>query len=81
MRGLTPFVGRQKELEHLKDCYEQAQKGQGQVVGIVGEPGVGKSRLLLEFMRYASPERSTPTSRANASTTAAPWPICPSWIS
>jgi class 3 adenylate cyclase/tetratricopeptide (TPR) repeat protein len=48
-RGLTPFVGRQKELGQLMDCYEQAKKGQGQVVGIVGEPGVGKSRLLLQF--------------------------------
>ena len=47
-RGLTPFVGRQKELRHLLDCYERAKKGQGQVVGIVGEPGVGKSRLILQ---------------------------------
>jgi tetratricopeptide (TPR) repeat protein len=49
MRGLTPFVGRQKELGQLMECYERAQKGQGQVVGIVGEPGVGKSRLLLHL--------------------------------
>ena len=49
VRGLTPFVGRTKELGHLADCYEQAKKGQGQVVGIVGEPGVGKSRLLLQM--------------------------------
>lgn len=48
-RGLTPFVGRRKEIEHLVDCYEQAKKGQGQVVGIVGEAGVGKSRLLLQL--------------------------------
>ena len=50
-RGLTPFVGRHKEIEHLKNCYQQAKDGQGQVVGIVGEPGVGKSRLLLEFTK------------------------------
>jgi class 3 adenylate cyclase/tetratricopeptide (TPR) repeat protein len=49
MRGLTPFVGRRKELDHLIDCYEQAKRGQGQVVGITGEPGVGKSRLLLQL--------------------------------
>jgi len=48
-RGLTPFVGRKRELGHLVDCYEQVKKGQGQVVGIVGEPGVGKSRLLLQL--------------------------------
>jgi class 3 adenylate cyclase/tetratricopeptide (TPR) repeat protein len=49
LRGLTPFVGREKELEHLKDCYHQAKEGKGQVVGMVGEPGVGKSRILLEL--------------------------------
>ena len=48
-RGLTPFVGRQKELGQLIECYQLAKKGQGQVVGIVGEPGVGKSRLLLQL--------------------------------
>jgi class 3 adenylate cyclase/tetratricopeptide (TPR) repeat protein len=50
-RGLTPFVGRQREIEHLKDCYARVKEGQGQVVGIVGEPGVGKSRLVLEFTK------------------------------
>jgi class 3 adenylate cyclase/tetratricopeptide (TPR) repeat protein len=54
MRGLTPFVGRQKELGQLMECYELARKGQGQVVGIVGEPGVGKSRLLLQFRNMLS---------------------------
>jgi predicted ATPase/class 3 adenylate cyclase len=49
MRGLTPFVGRQSELHQLMHCYEHAKRGQGQVVGIVGEPGVGKSRLLLQL--------------------------------
>jgi class 3 adenylate cyclase/tetratricopeptide (TPR) repeat protein len=58
-RGLTRFVGRQKELEHLKDRYSQAREGQGQVVGIVGEPGVGKSRLLLEFVRSLPREEYT----------------------
>jgi len=50
-RGLTPFVGRQREIEHLNNCYQQAKGGQGQIVGIVGEPGVGKSRLVLEFTK------------------------------
>jgi class 3 adenylate cyclase/tetratricopeptide (TPR) repeat protein len=49
MRGLTPFVGRQKELDQLVECYGRAKRGQGQVVGMVGEPGVGKSRLLMQF--------------------------------
>ena len=54
-RGLTPFVGRRKEIEHLVDCYDKSKKGQGQVVGIVGELGVGKSRLLLQ-MRETLPQ-------------------------
>src|SRR5262252_10897231 len=43
-RGLTPFVGRQIELEALRRALEQARTGSGQVVAVVGEPGVGKSR-------------------------------------
>src|SRR5260370_19142706 len=48
-RGLTPFVGRQRELGMLLERFEQANDGQGQVVFIVGEPGIGKSRLLYEL--------------------------------
>ncbi len=48
-RGLTPFVGRDPELEHLIRAQEQARAGQGQLVAIVGEAGVGKSRLYHEF--------------------------------
>jgi class 3 adenylate cyclase/tetratricopeptide (TPR) repeat protein len=50
-RGLTPFVGRQTELEALRRALEQARTGSGQVVAVVGEPGVGKSRLFWEFTR------------------------------
>jgi tetratricopeptide (TPR) repeat protein len=48
-RGLTPFVGRERQLRTLLDCFEQASAGQGQVVLLVGDPGIGKSRLLHEF--------------------------------
>ena len=48
-KGLSPFVGRAVELQHLDRCFEQARGGHGQVVGIVGEPGVGKSRLVCQF--------------------------------
>jgi len=48
-RGLTRFVGREAELEVLRQVLERAQAGHGQVVAIVGEAGVGKSRLLWEF--------------------------------
>jgi class 3 adenylate cyclase/tetratricopeptide (TPR) repeat protein len=48
-RGLTRFVGRESELEQLRQALERARAGHGQVVAVVGEPGVGKSRLYWEF--------------------------------
>jgi class 3 adenylate cyclase len=48
-RGLSRFVGREAELEQLRAALEKAVHGQGQLVGVVGEPGVGKSRLFWEF--------------------------------
>jgi class 3 adenylate cyclase/tetratricopeptide (TPR) repeat protein len=47
--GLTPLVGRQRELEALDDALAAARSGRGQVVFLVGEAGLGKSRLLHEF--------------------------------
>jgi class 3 adenylate cyclase/tetratricopeptide (TPR) repeat protein len=49
-RGLTPFVGRGAEMQHLTDALEQARAARGRVVAMVGEAGVGKSRLLWEFI-------------------------------
>jgi predicted ATPase len=48
-RGLTQFVGRTDELAQLIKALEQARTGQGQLAALVGEPGVGKSRLVWEF--------------------------------
>ncbi len=48
-RGLTRFVGREADLAVLETALEQAQAGQGQVVGVVAAAGTGKSRLCLEF--------------------------------
>jgi class 3 adenylate cyclase len=48
VRGLTPFVGRQQELDAVHQALERARTGQGQVVALVGEAGVGKSRLVHE---------------------------------
>jgi len=48
-RGLTRFVGRGAEIELLRQALERAGGGRGQVVAVVGEPGVGKSRLVWEF--------------------------------
>jgi class 3 adenylate cyclase len=50
VRGLSPFVGRQPELEALQQALARAGAGQGQVVALIGEPGVGKSRLVYEFL-------------------------------
>jgi class 3 adenylate cyclase len=48
-RTLTPLVGREEELDHLARLWERAQKGEGQLALVVGEPGIGKSRLVEEF--------------------------------
>jgi class 3 adenylate cyclase/tetratricopeptide (TPR) repeat protein len=50
-RALSPFVGRERELALLHDHLAVARGGQGQVVGLVGAPGMGKTRLLTEFFR------------------------------
>jgi class 3 adenylate cyclase/tetratricopeptide (TPR) repeat protein len=48
-RGLKQFVGRKNSMARLMEVYERIQSGAGQIIGVVGEAGVGKSRLLLEF--------------------------------
>jgi len=48
-KGLTRFVGRKNPMTAMMEAYDKAKEGSGQVVGMVGEAGVGKSRLLLEF--------------------------------
>ena len=48
-RGLTKFVGREREMEALKHAAEQARAGHGQIVAAMAEAGVGKSRLFYEF--------------------------------
>ena len=50
-RGLTAFMGREPELELLRQSLSRAQAGNGQVVALVGEAGMGKSRLFFEFTR------------------------------
>ena len=48
-RGLTRFVGRDAEIEQIRRALALAHDGHGQLVAVVGEPGVGKSRLVYEF--------------------------------
>jgi len=58
-RGLTPFAGRERELDILLDGFERARVGRGQVFSIMAEAGVGKSRLLYEFRKAVSNEDIT----------------------
>lgn len=50
-RGLTPLIGRERELSLLRKLFQQVKAGHGQVALVAGEAGIGKSRLLLELRR------------------------------
>ena len=63
-RGLTRFVGRHSEMEQLQAALGQAKDGHGQIVGVMGEPGLGKSRLFHEFVGAYS---HTPAGASGAS--------------
>jgi class 3 adenylate cyclase/tetratricopeptide (TPR) repeat protein len=58
-RGLTPFAGRERELELLFDGLERSKAGRGQAFSITAEAGLGKSRLLYEFRKAISSEDVT----------------------
>jgi predicted ATPase len=47
------FVGRQRELDELKAALEEALSGHGQLVMLLGEPGIGKTRTARELVAYA----------------------------
>jgi len=51
LRGVAPFIGRASELAHFRQCLVRARSGHGQVVAISAQPGMGKSRLVYEFLR------------------------------
>jgi hypothetical protein len=55
-RGMTNLVGRRPEVEALRSAYERVKGGEAQVVDVVGEAGVGKSRLLYEFRKHLEPD-------------------------
>ena len=52
-QGLIEYIGRKNEMQDLQKAFNKAQSGQGQVVGVVGEPGIGKSRFVFEMHRRA----------------------------
>ena len=75
-RGLTRFSGRDAEMADLAAAVERARGGRGQVVAIVGEPGVGKSRLLWELLR-SHHLRGFEVLRASAAPYGERWPYLP----
>jgi len=58
-RGLSPFVGRERELELMLDSFERVKAGRGQAFSIMSEAGLGKSRLLYEFRKAIGNEEVT----------------------
>jgi serine/threonine protein kinase/tetratricopeptide (TPR) repeat protein len=58
LRELTPLVGRERELERLRGLWEQAVRGEGALVLLCGEAGIGKSRLIQELSEQLSRETS-----------------------
>ena len=58
-RGLTPYIGRERELELLHDGFNRSKDGKGQAFSIVSEAGIGKSRLLYEFRKAIVNEDAT----------------------
>jgi len=58
-RGLTGFVGRNSEIQIFNQVLQQAKSGHGQILALLGEPGMGKSRLVYEFTRSYLPAEWT----------------------
>jgi class 3 adenylate cyclase/tetratricopeptide (TPR) repeat protein len=58
-RGFKNYIGRARELDQLQSCFAQALAGTGQFVTVEGEPGIGKSRLLYEFLSSLDREQVT----------------------
>lgn len=56
-RGLTQLTGRRRELALVHDCLRRVEAGHGQVVGLIGEPGLGKSRIVYELHASVSDDR------------------------
>ena len=58
-KGLTGFVGRKNSMAAIRDAWDKTLAGSGQVLGVVGEAGIGKSRLMLEFRNSLPPGEFT----------------------
>jgi class 3 adenylate cyclase/predicted ATPase len=58
-KGLTPLVGREQEVELLLERWERVKEGEGQVVFLIGEAGIGKSRLVQVLKEHVAGESHT----------------------
>ena len=74
-RTLAPFVGRHHELAVLGDLASRVRAGKGQAVSIVGDPGIGKSRLLHECMQHVAAPAGMAVLEGRCVSTAATSPI------
>src|SRR5713101_6805377 len=72
-RGLTKFVGREREMEVMQHAAEQAKAGHGQIVAAMAEPGVGKSRLFSEFKEITQSEWMVLETFSASQDTASAW--------
>ena len=75
-RGFSRFVGRADEMAALEAALGQAIAGSGQVVGVVADPGLGKSRLCFEFVERCR-ARGSRSTRRTASRTESSIPFLP----
>jgi len=75
-RGFTRFIGRSNEMAILDSALERALSGQGNVIGVVGEPGVGKSRLCYEFLEL-NRDRGATICKANCASHIQTVPLLP----
>ena len=76
----TPFVGRELELARLDAALGEARQGRGQIIHVVGEPGVGKSRLIAEFRATLPPGMDRMTARCVSYEQSAPYALIADFI-
>jgi hypothetical protein len=77
-RGFTAYAGRETELRILHDALDKARAGQGQFITVMGEPGIGKSRLLFEF-RHGVPRDQATVLTGHCQSYGTGTPSCPWW--
>ncbi|HEY6616905.1 MAG TPA: AAA family ATPase, partial [Vicinamibacterales bacterium] len=77
-----PLIGREEEIRHLRSSWERTSRGQQQVAVVTGEPGVGKTRLVLEFARSIAREATVLVGRCDreALVAYAPWVAILQWM-